>query len=180
MLQLTDEYCLPKKPLNTKYTFKTGCRKISVCRQSHNFVVNKFVLLQLTYAVSQRAVICKEFRLRCVCKLLFQPAEELLRCSQMVFLQIPLQLSDFFAAPTCSYGSLSCPLHSEFLSLSGGPLLSTLPVTMLFACICWIIKILFCPQKIIKLRTITRNVYLEEQGKCQRKNVSVQHMLHCV
>jgi len=24
VLQLTDEHCLPKKPLNTKYTFQTG------------------------------------------------------------------------------------------------------------------------------------------------------------
>lgn len=45
VLQLTDEYCLPKKPLNTEYTFQTGYGKLSVRRQSHNFVVNKFILL---------------------------------------------------------------------------------------------------------------------------------------
>lgn len=44
-LQSTDEYCLPKKPLNTKYTFQTGYRKLSACKQSHHFLVNKFVLL---------------------------------------------------------------------------------------------------------------------------------------
>lgn len=45
VLQLTDECCLPKKPLNTKYAFQTGWRKLSVCRQSHGFAVNKFILL---------------------------------------------------------------------------------------------------------------------------------------
>ncbi len=45
VLQLTDEYCLPKKPLKSIYAFKTGYRKISACRQPHNFVVNRFILL---------------------------------------------------------------------------------------------------------------------------------------
>lgn len=45
VLQLTDEYCLPKNLLKSKYTFKIGYRKISACRQTCNFVVNRFILL---------------------------------------------------------------------------------------------------------------------------------------
>lgn len=65
---------------------------------------------------------CKLLRQRCICRLLFQPAEGLFRCSQMVLLGIPLQFSEIFVALTCSYVLLSCPLYSELLPGFGGPL----------------------------------------------------------
>lgn len=117
----------------------------------------------------------KVSRQRCICQLLFQPAEGLFRCSQMVLSRIPLQLSEIFAALNIL---LSCPLYSESLSAFWRfPLFSRVHHNILFLYMLSNKKpFQHSHPQIIKLRTVIRNVCVAEQRKWQWENVAAPHI----